>query len=659
MSSPVRALVLIDLQRDFLARPGLIPAAGALLATVAGVLQRFREAGRPVFHVRTLERSDGDDAMPHRRGRPRCVAGTTGAEAPPELAPRSGESVVTKRFYSAFEDGSLEAGLRAARVEELVVCGLHLHACVRASVLDAYARGFRVCVVDDGVASAEPLHAELSRAWLAARAARFVPARRLEEEDVPEAVRRLPAAGVRATEAESPRAFLHRSPRDGSPRFLVPACPENALAALARSAQRAAAGWAGSSFAARRALLVRWSQAIEARRPALVERLVLDLGKPLALAERELAIARARLARLAALPPPEELRSAAGRARRVPHGVVGLVTPWNHPIALAVGKLAPALLYGNAALWKPALPGAELALTLVELLAEAGAPDGLVGLVQGDADSARALMERPELGALSLTGAPAAGTAAQAIAARGFLPLQAELGGNNAALVDETADLAAAARAIVRGAFRFAGQGCTANRRAVVVASALPAFLAHVAAETRTLVWGDPLTPGVELGPLISTSARDRFAALLARGGGEPLDCAPAWTGSAAHRAAGAYHPPAVRVCADPSSELVQEESFAPMLVVQPAADFDAGLALSEAVRQGLCAALFSSDPARWPRFRRAVRAGVLKWNRATAGTDAELPFGGWKSSGVGPPERGDGDLWTYTRLQVEGGGPG
>ena len=341
--------------------------------------------------------------------------------------------------------------------------------------------------------------------------------------------------------------------------------------------------------------------------------------------------------------------------RRVPVGVVAVVTPWNNPIAIPWGKIAPALALGNSVVWKPAPPGTRLALLTLALAHEAGLPDGLLKIVTGDHRSAAAVMSDPGVDAVSLSGSSLAGWTAQEICARRRIPLQAELGGNNAAIVWEGADLPRAAALVAQGAFSFAGQRCTANRRVIVASGLFEAFLEQLAFAAAALSWGDPLDPTTQVGPLISGAARDRVAALVARAGKAGARIlAPH---ASAPSGPGAYYPPTIVVEPAHDSEIVQEEAFAPIVCLERARDFEEALDLVNGVRQGLVAALFAG-PGRWrERFQESVRAGILKWDSSTADADAFAPFGGWKSSGVGPPEHGPGNVEFYTRLQAIYGG--
>jgi alpha-ketoglutaric semialdehyde dehydrogenase len=231
------------------------------------------------------------------------------------------------------------------------------------------------------------------------------------------------------------------------------------------------------------------------------------------------------------------------------------------------------------------------------------------------------------------------------------------LGGNNAAIVWDDVDLPAAAADLAWGAFGFAGQRCTANRRVIVSEARCAALLEALIEATAALRWGDPLDADTVIGPVLTISRRDDLLELVAGAQADRV----LTTALRPHQRArstppegtGAYAPPTVVVCVDPRHAIVQEESMAPLLVVQPARDFDHALELCNGVRQGLVAALFSGSPEHQQQFLEQAQAGILKLNSSTAGVDPALPFGGWKASGLGPPEHGEGDAQFYCRLQA------
>lgn len=669
------ALLLVDLQEDYLSSSSLTPHRGAVVAHAARLLERCRAAGVPAFHVWTTVRRERDQRMPHwqRDGRWDCEDGTPGHAPPSVLAPVAGEDIVHKTHFSAFSDESLATRLRARGVDELWLAGVHTHACVRATAIDAYRLGFAVVVVADAVASDQPVHADETRRYLADRCARFVAVASLLPASDPEqasaAANDVPLLPVVVlgkdailSADEGAAALVHEAPATrGRVLWRVPVAGARVVTEAARRAHQAQRAWCATTPASRLAVAARLADAIEATRAPLARRMAIEIGKPLADARLEvdfaLALIRAATRRAAeVLAHPEAKPSPFGRARRRPLGTVALVTPWNVPLAIPLGKIVPALLYGNTVVWKPAPAGSGLALDVLRLLGEAGVPQAAVTLVCGDHATAELLMRHALIDAVSLTGSSAVGTCAQAICAARRIPLQAELGGNNAAIVWSDCDLDDAATKLAAGAFGSAGQRCTANRRIVVDARCADEFVARLVAATDALAWGDPLDPATRVGPLVSDAACARVAGVVARARGAGADVLTAPAHASLERtlaAAGAYHAPRIVRCDDPSAEIVQEETFGPVAVVQVARTFDEALQRVNGVAQGLVAALFSASAEHRRSFLDGAQAGILKIGSATAGVGAETPFSGWKGSGVGPPEHGAGDPEFYTRAQA------
>jgi acyl-CoA reductase-like NAD-dependent aldehyde dehydrogenase len=253
---------------------------------------------------------------------------------------------------------------------------------------------------------------------------------------------------------------------------------------------------------------------------------------------------------------------------------------------------------------------------------------------------------------VTLTGSSAAGFSAQEICARRRIPLQAELGGNNAAIIWSDADLTVAAQCVAAGAFEMAGQRCTANRRVIVHERCLNEFIDRLLTSAASLNWGDPLDAETHIGPLVSERHRDQVSrsvdravaahgpALLPHGAVPPAgDCY--------------WYPPSILRCEDPASEIVQEETFGPVLVVQTARGWQHAIDLCNNVRQGLAAAIFTGSSEIARRFLDEAAAGILKVNQSTADAAVGVPFGGWKASGLGPPEHGVCDEEFFTRSQT------
>ncbi len=387
--------------------------------------------------------------------------------------------------------------------------------------------------------------------------------------------------------------------------------------------------------------------------------MALEIGKPQAHGQEEVRRAAANLRDVARRAAEFEWvkRDGEGAVHYHPLGVIGLVSPWNNPVAIALGKIAPALVYGNTVVWKPAPAATAISQTLVKLLSAAGLPGGVLQLVTGDHTTAQALAADGHVAAVTLTGSSQAGYALQEICAGRRVPLQAELSGNNAAIVWDETDLPQAATQLAWGAFGFAGQRCTANRRVIVGMAHYERLLRELQAAAEALPWGDPLEPTTEIGPVINAFKRDEHNDLIARaqaeGAAHPVKFLHAQGPRGAALEAGAYAQPVILGCDQPHHPLVQEETMSPLLVVQQAADFDRALELCSAVPHGLAAALFSHSPARRAQFLAEAQAGILKLNATTAGVDVTLPFGGWKASGLGPPEHGEADRLFYTRMQA------
>jgi acyl-CoA reductase-like NAD-dependent aldehyde dehydrogenase len=435
--------------------------------------------------------------------------------------------------------------------------------------------------------------------------------------------------------------------------------PANDVRASIERARTLADSWPREAPARRTILMRRLAQLLIDGSEKLAQLMASEIGKPVRFArvevERTAEMLHAITTRSEARPEEDPLRPA--RVRRRAHGVVAVITPWNNPIYLTLGKIAPAVFYGNTVVWKPAPETRLVAQCLLEYLSEAGWPDGLVTRLTGGRREALDLINNPAVAAVTLTGSLAAGDDAHQICARRRVPFQAELGGNNASIIWPDANLRMAARSVSAGAFEMAGQRCTANRRVIVLQSCRERFLSMLIEETRALRWGDPSCDDTQIGPLVSALHCERVAGTVKRAVADAGTTRGLRPHGRVHpeRAehAGNWYPPTIIVCEDPLAEIVQEETFGPVLVLQSARDWDDAIGLCNGVRQGLAAAVFSESRSVVDRFLDEAEAGILKVNQSTADAAVDLPFGGWKASGLGPPEHGAFDLEFYTRPQT------
>ncbi|WP_066364846.1 aminobutyraldehyde dehydrogenase [Herbidospora mongoliensis] len=314
---------------------------------------------------------------------------------------------------------------------------------------------------------------------------------------------------------------------------------------------------------------------------------------------------------------------------RRPIGVVGSIAPWNFPFIMAIWKVGPAIAAGNGVVIKPAPRTPRTTLRLAELMAEAGAPAGLLGVVTGGGDVGQALVTDPGVDMVSVTGSTATGKAVMRGAVDGLKRVHLELGGKAPALVFADADLEAMAFGVTMGATYNTGQDCTAATRVYIERSRYAEAVEALAATLEKVRPGDPWADGTDIGPLISAEHRDRVHGYVARAsgrivrGGDPLD------------APGYYYAPTLVADAEQGSEIVQGEVFGPVLVALPFAGEDEAVRLANDTPYGLASSVWSSDVSRALRVSHRLDVGVT-WVNDHLPIASEAPHGGVKGSGFG-----------------------
>jgi aldehyde dehydrogenase (NAD+) len=456
--------------------------------------------------------------------------------------------------------------------------------------------------------------------------------------------------------------FTSTAPAD--PADVVGEFAETAPAAVGEavaSAGRAARAWGAGPAHARSAALTAAAAALEAAAPELTALVVREVGKPLTEARGELAraVAILRYYGQQALDPDGETYPAPdGRtllmARRHPHGVAGLITPWNFPVAIPVWKAAPALAFGNAVVWKPSPDAAAVAAEVARVLAPT-LPEGVLTVVQGGGDTGEALVGAVDC--VSFTGSVAVGSQVAVAATRRGIPVQAELGGLNASVVLPDADVTRAAATIAGAAMGYAGQKCTATSRVVVVGDPA-AFTEALVAAVERLPGGDPADEDTVVGPVITDGAAQAVVEAAERALGEGGTIA---TGGRRGEGPGHWVAPTVVTGLSPRADLAQREVFGPIVAVLGARDPDDAVAITNDVEYGLVTALFTRDLDRALDLANRFETGLVKVNAATSGVDFHAPFGGEKRSSIGPREQGKAarDFYTATRtIAISPAGP-
>ena len=436
---------------------------------------------------------------------------------------------------------------------------------------------------------------------------------------------------------------------------------EDAAAAVA-AARAALPGWAALSPLKRGEMLLRAAALLEARADEVAADMTREEGKTLREATGE-TLRGVAILRYYAGEGAQEIGEVYPSANpqmllyttHVPLGVVGIITPWNFPVAIPLWKVAPALIYGNTVVLKPAELTPLTATKLVRILDEAGLPKGVLNLVMGSGSTVGpALTASPDVTGISFTGSNTVGRAIQgAVQGRGG-KAQLELGGKNPVIVLADADLDQAAALTVQGAMMSTGQKCTATSRAIVERRVLDAFTEKVLARVRALVVGDGMRGETNVGPLVSSNQRDTVLEYIeiGRKEGAELMCGGAALTAPEYRG-GYFVQPTVFGGVRPDMRIAQEEIFGPVVGIIPADDYDDALRIANGVRYGLSASLFTRDIASSFRFVRESQAGIIHVNGETAGAEPQVPFGGMKESSSFSREQGKAAAQFFTQTKT------
>ncbi len=426
------------------------------------------------------------------------------------------------------------------------------------------------------------------------------------------------------------------------------------------AAREAGPGWARAGIEKRQEVLDNIGRELMGRSAELGRLLSREEGKPLAEGVGEVYRAGQFFTYFAA----ETLRQIGMTAdsvrpgieidvRREPMGTVAVISPWNFPVATASWKIAPALAFGNAVIWKPANLVPASAWSLADIIRRSGLPAGVFQLVMGPGDEiGEGLAADRGIDALSFTGSREVGKRVAAATAANLTRHQLELGSKNALVVMDDADIDGAVSAAVVGGYSGTGQKCTASSRLLVHGKVHGEFVGRLVSALGALRVGNALEEGTQMGPAVSQGQLESNLRHVADAVGEGAELACG--GERIERGTpGWYMSPALLLGTRNGMRINREEVFGPVVAVQEIGSYEEGLRIANDTEYGLVSGIFTRSLARATHFRRNVQTGCVMVNLPTAGTDYHVPFGGRKDSSLGPREQGPAAIEFYTQMKT------
>jgi acyl-CoA reductase-like NAD-dependent aldehyde dehydrogenase len=429
------------------------------------------------------------------------------------------------------------------------------------------------------------------------------------------------------------------------------------VAMAVRAAEMALPRWKATTAPKRGEILYRFGELMAQHKERLSRAMTREMGKVLAEARGDVQegidiayLMAGEGRRMFGDTVPSELPDKWAMSIRQPIGIVGLITPWNFPIAIPCWKSMPALVSGNTVVFKPASDTPHCATLVVELMEQAGFPAGVVNLVTGSgAEVGDAIVESPDVQVISFTGHSSTGKSIAERAAKRLKRVSLELGGKNGVVVMRDADLDLATDGILWSAFGTTGQRCTACSRVIVEKQVVEPLLERLESRAKKLRLGSGLDESVDVGPLINPAAVEKVGSYIDIGRTEGelvMGGAAATDGDLAH---GNFFSPTIFNGVMPMARVAQEEIFGPVLSVIPVDDYQGAVTALNQTKYGLSSAIFTRDANTAFRAMRDFETGIVYVNAGTTGAETHLPFGGWKETGNGHREAGHAALDTFT----------
>jgi aldehyde dehydrogenase (NAD+) len=338
---------------------------------------------------------------------------------------------------------------------------------------------------------------------------------------------------------------------------------------------------------------------------------------------------------------------------RMPLGVVSVITPWNFPVAIPIWKIAPALVYGNTAVFKPASLTPHCAVLVAKIFEQAGLPAGVLNLITGGGRAlGEELVKNEKVHGVTFTGSNAVGRRIAVWAAERGIKFQLEMGGKNPVIVLPDCDLEQAATLTMRGAFGYAGQKCTATSRAIILDSIYDAFAQKLVEKVKALKIGPGKEQSTFLPPVVSEEQRRSILEAIEKGKADARLLCGGGIPSGSAFESGCYLEPTIFGDVAPGSYFTQEEIFGPVLALMRARDFDEAIRLANDTRYGLSASIFTRDLNAVQEYAGRIEAGVVKVNSETAGIEPQVPFGGVKESSSHSREQGRAAMEFFTSIK-------
>jgi acyl-CoA reductase-like NAD-dependent aldehyde dehydrogenase len=465
----------------------------------------------------------------------------------------------------------------------------------------------------------------------------------------------------RWAEARDSGWLEREDPATGEPAAKFPDSTREDVADAVEAAATAYDSWRFTPAPRRAEILFRAAELMAARKEELARDVTVEMGKVLKEARGDVQegidmtyYVAGEGRRMWGQTTPSELPNKLNMTFRQPHGIVAAITPWNFPVAIPCWKLMPALVTGNTVVFKPSPFSPLSAYNLARILEDAGVPPGVVNLVFGGDEAGAALVEEPRMGMVSFTGSLEVGHEIGAYCGRYNKRLHLEMGGKNAIIVLDDADIDLAVEGAVWSAFGTSGQRCTAASRMIVQERVAPRFTDALVDRARALRLGNGLDEATEVGPVVNQPAIEKISRYMdvGRDEGAAVACGGSRkTGNGLDR--GYFFEPTVFTDVRPHMRVAQEEIFGPVTDIITCSDLEQAVAINNGVQYGLSSAIFTRDMSKAFKAMERITTGIVYINAGTIGAEVHLPFGGTRGTGNGHREAGQAALDSYSEWKT------